>query len=632
MPVAFLRRSAKSLARRLLSPLAGHEPADLLVRDVARRQWRLLAVNLGSSMVEAMAEGATLGVIFLAVKLLTAAEKGSVPWGSNQLLSRLPWLVAWLDAVPAVPLFLALLGLAVLLQAANSLTRYVNLVSLGYFAARCRAEVTARIHSRILRFSYPWASGYRVGDLKDYCNSGPQAVQTKIELLGQSLVAALLLAMYLTVLVGISPLLLLASLAVGLMISAVQRPLLPRIRAGAHRVKHTEVEIGSRITEHIQALRLLHSSGQLEAADRLVEALMGKLERALRHQKRLVYVITPFTSFLPVLAIAVIASLSLLLLGGRTSGILPSLVTFVLTLQRVNIRLGALANNLSRLRDNSARIDRLNEILGSEGKQFRRRGGLPFRQLLEGIELEQVSLRYEPNLPPAVIEISFALPKGQVVALVGASGAGKSSIADLLVGLYQPTEGRILVDGVDLSALDLASWQQRLGVVSQDTFLFNASLAENIAFGTPGADRAAVEEAAASAQALNFIRALPDGFDTVVGERGYRLSGGQRQRISLARAILRDPELLILDEATSALDTESERLVQQALERFEQQRTVLVIAHRLSTIVAADQILVLQAGRIIERGNHRGLLASGGAYSRLWNQQLEVGGAPMFVE
>ncbi|MFM9100411.1 MAG: ABC transporter ATP-binding protein, partial [Cyanobium sp.] len=225
----------------MLSPLAGHEPADLLVRDVARRQWPLLAVNLGSSLLEALTEGATLGVIFLAVKLLTAAEKGSVPWGSNLLLSRLPWLVAWLDAVPAVPLFLALLGLAVLLQAAYSLTRYVNLVSLRYFAARCRAEVTARIHSRILRFSYPWASGYRVGDLKDYCGSGPLAVQTKIELLGQSLVAALLLAMYLTVLVGISPWLLLASLAVGLMISAVQRPLLPRIRAGAHRVKHTEV-------------------------------------------------------------------------------------------------------------------------------------------------------------------------------------------------------------------------------------------------------------------------------------------------------------------------------------------------------------------------------------------------------
>ena len=155
--------------------------------------------------------------------------------------------------------------------------------------------------------------------------------------------------------------------------------------------------------------------------------------------------------------------------------------------------------------------------------------------------------------------------------------------------------------------------QQRLGVVSQDTFLLNASLAENIAFGTPGADLTAVEAAAASALALGFIRDLPDGLGTVVAERGYRHSGGPRQCISLARAILRDPELLILDEATSAQDTESERLVQQALERFEQQRTVLVIAHRLSTNVAADQILVLQAGRIIERGHHRGLLASGGA-------------------
>jgi ATP-binding cassette subfamily B protein/subfamily B ATP-binding cassette protein MsbA len=287
------------------------------------------------------------------------------------------------------------------------------------------------------------------------------------------------------------------------------------------------------------------------------------------------------------------------------------------------MRISSIAVTFNQLADNSGKLDRLNKILSTEGKQFRRQGGVPFLKLVQGVELDQVSLRYEPDLPPALSDISFHLPKGQVVALVGASGAGKSSIADLLVGLYQPTAGRILVDGVDFNALDLASWQQRLGVVSQDTFLFNASLAENIAFGTPGADRAAIEAAAASAQALGFICALPDGFDTVVGERGYRLSGGQRQRISLARAILRDPELLILDEATSALDTESERLVQQALERFEQQRTVLVIAHRLSTIVGADQILVLQAGRIIERGDHRGLLASGGAYSRLWNQQLE---------
>jgi ATP-binding cassette subfamily B protein/subfamily B ATP-binding cassette protein MsbA len=208
-----------------------------------------------------------------------------------------------------------------------------------------------------------------------------------------------------------------------------------------------------------------------------------------------------------------------------------------------------------------------------------------------------------------------------MLALVGPSGAGKSSVADLLVGLYAPTSGHILIDGVHLDELDLASWQQGLGVVSQDTFLFNNTLAENIAFGTPGASRARIEAAAAAAQAAGFIEALPQGYDTLVGERGYRLSGGQRQRISLARAILKEPELLILDEATSALDSQSERLVQEAIERFERNHTVLVIAHRLSTIVKADQILVLDRGRVVEHGNHESLLACQGLYYELYQQQ-----------
>ncbi|MEI6617355.1 MAG: ATP-binding cassette domain-containing protein, partial [Cyanobium sp. ELA507] len=193
-----------------------------------------------------------------------------------------------------------------------------------------------------------------------------------------------------------------------------------------------------------------------------------------------------------------------------------------------------------------------------------------------------------------------------------------------LAGLYDPTEGDILVDGTSLASYDLGSWQQRLGVVSQDTFLFNASIADNISFGTPWATREAIETAATQAQAARFIEALPEGLDTLVGERGYRLSGGQRQRLSLARAILRDPELLILDEATSALDSESERLVQQALDEFERKQTVVVIAHRLSTIVKADLICVMEAGRIVERGNHRELIQHDGRYAHLWRQQLQT--------
>jgi ATP-binding cassette subfamily B protein/subfamily B ATP-binding cassette protein MsbA len=191
------------------------------------------------------------------------------------------------------------------------------------------------------------------------------------------------------------------------------------------------------------------------------------------------------------------------------------------------------------------------------------------------------------------------------------------------VGLYEPTNGRILINGIDLQTLAIATWQQKLGVVSQDTFLLNNTIAANIAYGTPSADRAAIEAAAVAAQAAGFIAGLPDGYDTVIGERGYRLSGGQRQRLSLARALLREPQLLILDEATSALDSQSERLVQEAIERFERTHTVLVIAHRLSTIVNADLICVMDAGRIIERGRHAELMAQQGTYAHLWQQQSQ---------
>jgi ATP-binding cassette subfamily B protein/subfamily B ATP-binding cassette protein MsbA len=266
-------------------------------------------------------------------------------------------------------------------------------------------------------------------------------------------------------------------------------------------------------------------------------------------------------------------------------------------------------------------MQEVEDLLDPADKQFRRRGGAPFTGLRQVIRLEGVGLYYPERQQPALSAINLEIPVGSTVALVGESGGGKSSLVDLLLGLISPSQGRILVDGLDLEAIDLDSWQKKLGVVSQDVLLLNGNIRDNIAFSMPDASDRAIGAAAAAADAAAFIEALPERYDTLIGERGFRLSGGQRQRLSLARALLKNPDLLILDEATSALDSPSEARILEAVERFSKGRTVITVAHRLSSVQHADLILVLAGGRIVERGRHVDLLGLGGRYAELWEGQ-----------
>jgi ABC-type multidrug transport system fused ATPase/permease subunit len=205
--------------------------------------------------------------------------------------------------------------------------------------------------------------------------------------------------------------------------------------------------------------------------------------------------------------------------------------------------------------------------------------------------------------------------------VIGPSGAGKSTLVDLLVRLYEPTQGRITVDGVDLAAYDLSSWLAGIGFVSQDAFIFHGSIRENIAFSRPEASLVEIMSAARLANAHEFIERCPDGYDTIVGDRGLKLSGGERQRVAIARALLRDPKILIFDEATSALDNQSEALVQEAIAGIARDRTVILIAHRLSTVIHADKIIVLEQGRVVEEGTHDTLVTGGGLYAALYSKE-----------
>ncbi|PSN79849.1 ABC transporter ATP-binding protein, partial [filamentous cyanobacterium CCP4] len=322
------------------------------------------------------------------------------------------------------------------------------------------------------------------------------------------------------------------------------------------------------------------------------------------------------------LALVAIILISQFWLGSGSAASATLLLTFLFVLSRVVQFVGQLNSARSQLANSAASVDLVYDFLRRDNKPFMAQGDRAFTTLQSAITFEGIDFKYPTAKDWSLQGVDLALPKGTTLALVGASGAGKSTLADLLPRFYDPIGGRIAIDGVDLREFDLGSLRRAMGIVSQDTFLFNATVRDNIAYAQPAATDDEVVQAARRANAYEFISQLPQGFDTVVGDRGVLLSGGQRQRIAIARALLQNPPILILDEATSALDTVSEQLVQQALEDLSRDRTTLVIAHRLSTIRKADQIAVLDQGRVVELGTHDELLQQQGRYTDLYTLQF----------
>ncbi len=349
-----------------------------------------------------------------------------------------------------------------------------------------------------------------------------------------------------------------------------------------------------------------------------------KISRTVRDTNgivaRKVVLLEPVTEFLTMAVAMLILIISYVLLISKGLLSTSALMAFMLALIKiipVTKRINSARGAISQYTPSLATVA---QMLRSDRCKPLQSGSLQLPRLKEGISFQNVSFAYD-NRSTVLKDFSLDIPCGETVALVGSSGAGKSTVAVLVPRFYDVTSGKICIDGNDICNYDLESLRQRIGIVSQDTYVFNASVRDNIAYGTSNLSEAEVFEAARLANAHEFIQQLPLGYDTLVGDRGVQLSGGQRQRLSIARAILRDPDILILDEATSALDSQSERLVQEALERLRKNRTVIVIAHRLSTIRNADCIVVMQEGKIIEKGKHNELLNRKGTYWSFHNVQ-----------
>jgi len=321
-----------------------------------------------------------------------------------------------------------------------------------------------------------------------------------------------------------------------------------------------------------------------------------------------------------------IALLLLLLLGGwqvslnnlTGSQFVSYLAAVVMLIDPISL----LTSNYNEFKQGEASIDRVFELLTMQPTVVEHPNAQILPQVTGKVEYQDVGFAYNQDQPVLTNLNLLALP-GEAIALVGHSGSGKTTLANLLPRFYDPQSGHILIDGVNIRDVTLRSLRRQIGIVPQETILFSGTIAQNIAFGQTNTDFEAIQEAAKIANAHQFIIQFPDGYNTWVGERGVNLSGGQRQRLAIARAVLLNPRVLILDEATSALDSESEALVQEALERVMRNRTVFIIAHRLATVRRADRILVLEQGRVVESGTHTELLNYGGRYARFYAQQFQ---------
>ncbi|HWP34984.1 MAG TPA: ABC transporter transmembrane domain-containing protein, partial [Thermodesulfobacteriota bacterium] len=417
-----------------------------------------------------------------------------------------------------------------------------------------------------------------------------------------------------------------AALAVGPVVAGVALLFGRRLARASAAVQDRLAEATAVADEVFGQIRVVQAFGQ-EAGE--VRRFGARLDAAVRAALRraalrgLFFAAVTFATFAGVVVVLWQGG-RLVFEGALTAG---ALVSFLLYTVTVAGAVGALAGYFGGYQEAVGAARRVFELLGVEPAVADPPDPVPLPRPVKGeVRFERVSFRYAPGAPWALREVTVTLVPGEVVALVGPSGAGKTTLTALLLRFWDPTEGRILLDGIDLRRLSLAELRGAIGLVPQEPLLFGGTVRDNIAYGRPGASDAEIEAAARAAHAAEFIERLPLGYATPVGERGLALSAGQRQRIAIARVLLKDPALLILDEATSALDAESERLVERALERLMAGRTTLIIAHRLSTVRRAGRVVVLDRGRLVEEGSHEALLARRGLYERLYRRQFRDGG------
>jgi ATP-binding cassette, subfamily B, bacterial MsbA len=590
-----------NFARRCLSLLAGE-----------RRSFGLF---VALAVVAALSEGITVSLL---VPILEA-QGGAGGFSRIPVLGDMSRLFG--DLSPSARIQTVAIAMAAALILRNVVLYVVDVLG-TVTPLRLEQTYNLRSYAALMSVEIAYINENDFGTLSNGLGGWSQRVSQLLTNAATIVYSALIVAVYIVLMLVVSwQLTALAVLFVALMSLLLKWFSSAALKRAGERWSEAVSRVNQVIMESVTGMKVV----RLAAAERLMTGTYsGAVEQAIASQRQVAMIqlaIMPLLSLCAGLFIcALLFGIAAVRAGESLAWVAPILL-FLLLVFRLMGPVSAMNTARSRIVVHMHALDMLTTFYAAADRRRQPNGTLPVNSLRKELVFDRVTFTYPKEERAAVVDFSASIGRGQMVAVVGPSGAGKSTLIALVARFYDPQQGRILVDDVDLRDLDVGSWRRRLAVVTQDTFIFNDTVANNIAFGRGEVPPQRIRAAAELAAATEFIEKLPQGYDTMLGDRGVRLSGGQQQRLAIARAILAEPDLIVFDEATSHLDTFTERAIQEAMERMSGERTVLVIAHRLSTIRKADKVLVMQDGRVVEEGRHQALLARRGVYWEMVEHQ-----------